>query len=329
MHPLASQTLHYLNDSLGVPTSGDHAWSGRRTLPYYLRDHFELRELAILGTPVLLAVNRHPGGLSPADIRTWLGKIHSLAGKPAIYVTESMASYERKRLIEQKVPFIVPGNQLYLPDLGLDLREYFRQRRAAPQSALSPSAQALLIKALLRPHWEEVWHPSEAAGDLGYTAMTISRAVAELVAAELAEVRKAGRSRHLVMNRSARETWELALPLLRSPVQRIVWTEAPIPISAGFRVAGLSALAKLSMLNEPRNAVVAVGRSAWQALRPLPQPLPEATAEARQIQLWNYSPALQPATDTVDPLSLILSLQDSTDDRVLTALDEAKEQLPW
>ena len=39
-----------------------------------------------------------------------------------------MASYERKRLIEQKVPSIVPGNQLYLPDLGLDLREYFRRR---------------------------------------------------------------------------------------------------------------------------------------------------------------------------------------------------------
>jgi hypothetical protein len=31
-----------------------------------------------------------------------------------------LASYERKRLIEQNVPFIVPGNQLYLPDLGID-----------------------------------------------------------------------------------------------------------------------------------------------------------------------------------------------------------------
>ena len=45
-----------------------------------------------------------------------------------VYVTGALASYERKRLIEQKVPFMVPGNQLYLPDLGIDLREYFRQR---------------------------------------------------------------------------------------------------------------------------------------------------------------------------------------------------------
>jgi hypothetical protein len=37
-------------------------------------------------------------------------------------------------LIEQKVSFIVPGNQLYLPDLGLDLREYFRQRAVDPLS---------------------------------------------------------------------------------------------------------------------------------------------------------------------------------------------------
>ncbi len=45
--------------------------------------------------------------------------------------------------IAQKVPFIVPGNQLYLPDLGLDLREYFRQRMTfwnTNQSNLRPAS---------------------------------------------------------------------------------------------------------------------------------------------------------------------------------------------
>lgn len=80
-----------------------------------------------------------------------------MAEHPTIYVTDALASYERKRLIEQKVPFIVPGNQLYLPELGIDLREYFRQRAGSAESPLSPSAQALLITALLRPQWEPEW----------------------------------------------------------------------------------------------------------------------------------------------------------------------------
>lgn len=40
---------------------------------------------------------------------------------PVVYVTTTLASYERKRLVQQKVPFIVPGNQLYLPELAIDL----------------------------------------------------------------------------------------------------------------------------------------------------------------------------------------------------------------
>ena len=44
---------------------------------------------------------------------------------------------------------------------------------------------------------------------------------------------------------------------------------------------------------------------------------------------WIYDPALVPGQATVDPLSLTLSLQDSTDERVLQALDELKGQLPW
>jgi hypothetical protein len=62
-----------------------------------------------------------------------------------------------------KIPFIVPGNQLYLPDLGLDLREYFRQRSPTAQSALSPSAQAMLITALLHQPWQAEWQPSTVA----------------------------------------------------------------------------------------------------------------------------------------------------------------------
>lgn len=329
MPALATSAQNYLHETLGVATSIHELWAGLERLPYFLRDAFDFWQLDILGHQVLLALERHPDHSSIADIRNRVDKLRSITGQLVVYGTEALASYERKRLIAQKVPFIVPGNQLYLPHLGLDLREYFRQRPSSVDVPLSPSAQAMLIAALLRPRWEAEWHPAETAAALGYTPMTLSRAVRELVAAGLAQAHKAGRSQYLNMTHPARETWEQALPLLRSPVQRTVWTSTQTRTELIVRVAGLSALARLSMLTEPRSPVFAVRRSAWQALKADIVELPEAEPGACEWQLWNYTPTLQPDSDMVDPLSLILSLWDSTDERVQSALDVLKEQLPW
>ncbi|MEY3447384.1 MAG: hypothetical protein RIR45_2139 [Pseudomonadota bacterium] len=329
MHPLVNSVLHYLHETLGVPTSGCTAWAGQSGLPYFLQDAFDFRELKLLEHTVLLALDRNPDKLPLGDLRAKLDKVRAVAKQPTVYVTTALASYERKRLIGQKVPFIVPGNQLYLPDLGLDLREYFRKRTTSTQTPLSPSAQAMLITALLRPQWVPEWHPAELAATLGYTPMTLSRAVRELSAAGLATVHKAGRTQYLTMAFSPQETWERAAPLLRSPVQRTVWTSAQAHTGLPLRLAGLSALARQSMLAEPRQPVHAIGRTAWQALKPTIDELPQATPGAQELQLWTYSPALQPDTVTVDPLSLILSLRDNPDERVQSALDALKEQLPW
>lgn len=329
MPSLATNAQNYLHETLGIPTSGHGLWAGQDTLPYFLRDAFDFQQFNILGHKVLLALERNPDKVSIGDIRNRLDKLQSIAAQPVVYVTEALASYERKRLITQKVPFIVPGNQLYLPDLGLDLREYFRQRPSSADVPLSPSAQAMLITALLRPRWEAEWHPAKTAATLGYTPMTLSRVVRELVAAGLAQAHKAGRSQYLRMAYSARETWEQALHLLRNPVQRTVWTSTQRRTELPVRVAGLSALARLSMLTEPRLPVFAVSRTAWQALKVDIVELPEAMPGACEWQLWNYTPTLQPDSDTVDPLSLMLSLRDSTDERIQSALDALKEELPW
>jgi len=242
-----------------------------------------------------------------------------------------LASYDRRRLIEQKVPFIVPGNQLYLPDLGLDLREYFRQRAPATEAALSPSAQAMLITALLRQSWLSDWQPSKVADALGYTPMTLSRAVKELTAAGLATAYTVGRSRWLRMEHPPAQAWERAKPAMRTPVKRTVWVAAHgIVAHRPSRTAGLSALARYSMLTEPKWPVYAMTAAAWKAAMDAGvRVLPEPEAGAQEWQVWSYSPALVPDATTVDPLSLMLSLQDNADDRIQLALDELKGQLPW
>ncbi|SDE95887.1 hypothetical protein SAMN05444679_1451 [Variovorax sp. CF079] len=330
MPALTTAVRHYLHEVLGIAAPGVKPWARADELPYFLRDAFQFSELELLGQPIVLAVGRAGRKYSLSDVRTWLAKVRALAGQPAVYVTDALASYERRRLIEQKVPFIVPGNQLYLPDLGLDLREYFR-RRAPAAEALSPSAQAMLITALLHQPWEPEWQPSKVAIALGYTPMTLSRVVKELTAAGLASVHAVGRVRLLRMEGPPEQVWERAKPVLRTPVRQTVWV-APESVLANVhgRLAGLSALARYSMLAEPQWPVYAMTGSDWKAtteagIRELPEPV----AGAQEWQLWSYSPALLPNAATVDPLSLTLSLRDNTDDRIQLALDELKGHLPW
>ena len=331
MSTLAIAVVHYLQDVLGIESTGVKPWARVDELPYFLRDAFQFSELKMLGQTIVLAIGQADAKLSLSEVRTWLDKVKALAGQPVVYVTDALASYDRRRLIEQKVPFIVPGNQLYLPDLGLDLREYFRHRAAPAGAALSPSAQALLIAALLRQLWQADWQPSGIASALGYTPMTLSRAVRELTAAGLAAAHTVGRSRWLRMELSPAQIWERAKPALRTPVKRSVWVGAHDGAAhQPRRLAGLSALARCSMLSEPKWTVYALTAADWKAatdggVRALPEP----ETGAQEWQIWRYSPALMPDAMTVDPLSLFLSLQENADDRVQLALDELKGQFPW
>lgn len=330
MSALLTDVRRYIHEVLGIAVPEVKPWARAEELPYFLKDAFQFGEIELLGQQVVLALAQAESKHSLSEVRTWLNRVRGLAGRPAVYVTAALASYERRRLIELKVPFIVPGNQLYLPDLGIDLREYFRQRSTAVE-ALSPSAQAMLITALLRQPWDPEWRSARTAKELRYTSMTLSRVVKELTSAGLATLQAEGRSRWLRMEGSPQAIWERAKPALRTPIRNTFWVaDHTVLANCPLRVAGLSALARYSMLAEPRWPVYAITSADWKAateagIRELPEPV----AGAQEWQVWSYSPALVPDAPTVDPLSLTLSLQDNADERVQLALDELQGQLPW
>lgn len=319
----------YLYDTLGVRPTID-AWKGVDQLPYFIHDAFEFRMARILDHRVLLAFAKQPGRSTVARIRGQMDLVQSIAQCLVAYVRPTLASYERKRLIADKVPFIVPGNQMYLPDLGIDLREYFRRSASDERRTLSPATQAILITALLRIDVWERWAPTDIAAELGYSAMTLSRAVNELVGADIATTETSAGKRWMLMGRTKAETWEHARPILKSPVKKLVWTlpvRAHMPV--GIRVAGVSALARLSSIAEPAERTFALVDAAWRVVSRDFDVLPEPEAACFEWQIWRYSPELQQPGEIVDPLSLTLSLDGNADDRVQLALDELREHFPW
>ena len=326
--PTDAAIQRYLHDTLGLHASL-RPWSGTGKLPYFLQEAFATRELMLHGHTILLAEEQRGHKPKLAELRTQMDRLRAAAQLPVIYVTDALASYERKRLVEQRVPFLLPGNQLYLPDLGIDLREYFRQPTPAIEAGLSPATQAVLITMLLTKPWRQDWTLGETVAQLGYTPMTLTRVLRELTATGLAETRRHRRERHLYMDQPPEKLWDNLRAHLRNPVKRSIWVKTAKRETTSLRLAGMSALARLTQIADPPWSVHAIGPTDWQMAKQINiKLLKEPTEGCSEWQLWTYNPALVPNARTVDPLSLTLSLDPGADERIQMALNELREQFP-
>lgn len=318
----------YLQDVFG---SSVHirGWDDAQRLPFHLRDTYEFAEVALFGTTCVLVMADRPLD-GEADIRRHLDIVAQHASRDVlpVYVTAALASYERRHLIVRGIPFIVPGNQLFLPPLGIDLREYFRDRPDTKSNAFSPATQALLFVALLRP-WEDEVHPQRLNERFGYAPMTVSRASRELQAAGLAKPFAVGRERWLRFDLGPRDVWQRAQSWLRSPVRTNIWA-FPIGPVDDAPLVGLSALAAQSMLADPKYPERAISSERWKhAQRDQLRILCAAQPGATHWQIWRYDPNPLAERGLVDPLSLLVSLRDDADERVQQAVEHLEASLPW
>jgi DNA-binding transcriptional ArsR family regulator len=317
----------YLSEVLRI-ASNPRKWEGEKTLPYLLRDLYEFYQAHLLDTSCLLMVARDESSQTPVAVRKHLALVSKNWDGEVVYVQKSVSAYNRKRLIEQKVPFVIPGNQMFLSALGIDLREHFR-RSIGTSSHVSPSTQVVVLYAILRTTTETLT-PSRLAKLLGYTRMTLTRALDELQATGLGTVEIRGRERILRFVDDGQTLWEHARIFLTSPVKKRLWIQRLHGNRRGVQ-AGLTALAHYSMLAAPDQPVYAISTEEWKAVKQtgdiIELPGPEPYAD--QLEIWNYPPKLFAANDVVDRLSLFLSLQDTTDERVESALETMMERMPW
>jgi len=168
--------------------------------------------------------------------------------------------------------------------------------------------------------------PKDLAKKLGYTGMSMTRALDEVEASGLGQITRKGRERFLSFPENPRTLWQEALPYLRSPVRETIRIrEAQLPIDLRIK-AGETALADLSMLVPPKEPIYALGRRNWKNLVDRVEQIPIEDTGTCRIQLWRYDPALFIKNGQVDPFSLYLSLQDEEEERLQMALAEMIEK---
>lgn len=328
MNHLARNITRYLNETLGERVT-PRPWGGQERLALFLRDRYAFLEGRLFETPLLFMVARAPDEETPATVRKHTTKVQEKWEHPVVYVRKHVTTYNRKRLIEHRVPFVVPGKQMYLPMLGIDLRERFGTVKPKV-TTFSPSTQAILIHALLHRDEGAPLTAAQFGPQLRYAPITMSRAFDELESAELVESSSVGRTRQLCFVAPRHDIWITARSRMRSPVKHLYHVQGDTRSLQGL-VAGLSALARRSMLTEPSNPVVAVSREHWKAACQdgAIERIPMREVGTVDVEVWAYSPDILGDDGIVDSLSLYLSLQGDADERVATALEKMLEAVPW
>jgi hypothetical protein len=301
-------------------------------LPYYIADRYRLWRGEMFGRVCILMAIRPtdspegPGELArhrEVVLRQWPGDL-------VILLFEALTPRRRKRLIADRFAFMVPGAQLFIPELLLEFRER-AARTPAPRAPerFSPTAQLVAVAALLRQEIEGA-NATTLARRFGVAVMSMGRAFDELQAAGVADAGRVGRDRALHMKAEGRVLWQEVERYLQSPVRKVRRVAIPYRDRFPGLVAGESALALYTALASPRTQTLAVAGADWNRLvREHGLRDVEPGDDGDDVQTWTYDPAALADRNVVDRLSLYLSVRDHGDERVAQAAGQLLESLPW
>jgi hypothetical protein len=309
-------------------------WEGTRRLPTFLSRRYGCYTGTIHEQPCLFAIDLATVDATPAEVKKHIALIAREFDGIVVYAAQGLNANRRARLIANGIPFAVPGNQLYVPALAVDLREHFRTRPKRSPDQLSPVAQVVLFYSILFDNEfksdSASRTPSRLATALHYSAMSVGRAFEELANAELATVKKHGRTKHIHFALDGRSLIEQARPLLRKPARTRQYAHGRL-IDPPMKLAGESALSNITELSPPRLPVYAMHSIDWTAVAAANDVtiVDDPDQADSVIEFWYYRPDVLSKYVTVDPLSLYAQFWDDSNERVAKAAEEALDRVSW
>jgi DNA-binding MarR family transcriptional regulator len=305
--------------------------AAQANLPLFLRERYQLRRVRLFGQNCLLAIEM-PGWEtgSPAEYAAHAKTMLAQLSEPVTLVIPQVVSYARNRMVQAGTPFIVPGSQLFMPHLMVDLRERFSAPPPEAGLPLTPAAQAVLLFHLQRKPLHGM-PLQEIANLTGYTSMTATKIKDEWETNGLCNTVRSGRSVVIEFPSHGRRLWHMAEQLLSSPVKKCEWVRWRN--SKKFDIhrlaAGYTALSMSTMAEDDAVPTYAMTLKDYRKmlLNGDCQMVFDSHEADTRIEAWSYDPRLLSDGPSVDPLSLVLSLRGDSDDRVQqqlqTVLDEA------
>lgn len=277
---------------------------------------FDIYQFAMNDSQLLLLCAKENTSYPPSQRSKIAQRIESLTQIPAVFYFDNMPTYERDRLVNSGVYFVVSDKFAYLPTLLANRR----LSNNTISTQLLPSTQYLLLLHLQKTSLNDM-SINDIAKITPYKYATIAKSVQQLNALGLVELSiDSSRTKRLHFMLSNQELWERAQSHLINPIKQIGYLAEPL--KDGF-VGGVEALSHYSMLagEDVPTKVFTLDEAKRLDLKT------SLMEDLQRIEVWKYPPIA--SNGYVDKLSLYLTLKDDTDPRVEKELETIINEMPW
>ena len=294
-------------------------------LPFFLIDRYTFLRGNILDNKIVFILEKN----THSSISTIIKDIHTIERTyklPIVIVHNTITRYRASKYIDERISYVVFGEQIYMPFIAIAYEEKRREKKVEQIKKFSPATQAVYLYFLYNNKKITAYN---IAQHFSYSLMTASRALSDLCRLNLITFDLSGKTGRLKSYRRINDPdyFKSGRKFLVNPIRFIYQPRSKKNI-ANSMSAGLSALAKKTMLNPPNYEVRAV--PPMQRMEIETTALDEDYMQFQmEIQIWKYDPRKLSETDMVDDVSLMLTLETEQNERVVDELKKLMRANKW
>lgn len=294
-------------------------------LPIFISRGYNFSLFEINDIPLLLVERKSDLEMNISQIQKQLILINERTSLRTVWIAPHLSTYQRKKCIEEQINFIIPNNQIYLPDLMINLTET-TVKKAPNKTILFPSTQLLILYHLLIENIAELSF-TELSKRLDYSKKTISLIADDLILKDLCELRGT-KEKYFTFKLSGSNLWKEVEPFMQNPIaKRLFFTQENV---LKLPKSDDEALSHYTFISETGHPSFAIGRIEfeksnkeiyWRNLNP--------NEGNCLLEVWKYDPRILSKDGYIDPLSLYLCYRNSNDERVASEITQLINNTLW
>lgn len=294
-----------------------------RKLPIAYRGRYDIFKLETNG---VLWMAIHPKDeLGLIMLRKDRVRVEKAAGLNCALFLDRASFYIKEKLMEEGVPFVIRGKQVFLPFIGY-LLSNANERKLAPVHLISFLTQKMLLTAIYEK-WNDI-KVSDAAERLNISRKSASRCFDELEYLDINVLGMKGKSRVIQIPVNRKQLWEEIIDRLRNPVIRRFVLCEDMNLA---KKAGISALCEYSLLSDNAYPTYAVTKKEItdSGIKLVRQVGTSEEIGCVVLELGYFIDIMEKGVQ--DPLSVILSLteEEREEERVDISVKEMLEEYVW
>ncbi len=251
--------------------------------------------------------------------------VEKMTGLNCAIFLDRTTFYIKEKLMEEGIPFVIDGKQVFLPFIGYLLSKE-NERELPPVHLISFLTQKMLLIAIYE-RWNEV-RVSGAAKRLEVSTKSASRCFDELEYLNVNVLGMKGKSRVINIPDDREQLWQQIESVLRNPVIRRFILRKDMKLE---KKAGISALCEYSLLSDNAYPTYAVTKKELKASGVKEE---KQASELEEIgcvvlEVGYFTDFLGKGLQ--DPLSVVLSLteEEQEEERVDISINEMLEEYVW